>query len=135
MVNNKEQLTTDKEQLTIHFEVEDTGPGIASDELSTLFNPFVQTQIGRQSMEETGLGLVISQQFVRIMGGEITVSTQLGRGAIFTFDIQVGLATGVVFDAIAIRRRVIGLEPNQPTYRILVVEDARFEPPTDPEAA
>lgn len=58
------------------------------------------------------------------MGGEIVVSTQLGRGTIFTFDIQVGLVTGVLFDAIAIRRRVIGLEPNQPTYRILVVEDA-----------
>ena len=124
VVNNKEQLTTDKEQLTIHFEVEDTGPGIDSDELSTVFNSFVQTQTGRQSMQGTGLGLAISRQFVRIMGGEIAVSTQLGRGAIFTFDIRVGLATKADEEAIAIRRRVIGLEPNQPTYRILVAEDA-----------
>jgi signal transduction histidine kinase/CheY-like chemotaxis protein len=117
-------LPSSSAQSRITFEVEDTGPGIASDELCTLFNPFVQTQIGRQSMEGTGLGLAISRQFVRMMGGEITVSTQLGRGTIFTFDIQVDLATKADEEAIAIRRRIIGLEPNQPTYRILVVEDA-----------
>ena len=106
------------------FEVEDTGLGIAADELDSLFDPFVQTQTGRQSLEGTGLGLSISQQFVQLMGGDITVRSTLGQGTIFTFDIQVGLATSADEQPIYSKRRVIGLEPNQPTYRILVIEDA-----------
>ena len=108
---------------TLRFEVSDTGSGIAPNEVDTIFEPFVQTQTGRQSMEGTGLGLPISQQFVRMMGGDITVSSSLNQGAIFTFDIQVGLATSADEKPISDQRQVIGLEPNQPPYRILVIED------------
>jgi PAS domain S-box-containing protein len=108
---------------SLFFEVSDTGPGIAHDELETIFDPFVQTETGRQSMEGTGLGLPISQQFVRMMGGNITVSSSLGQGAIFTFDIQVGMATSADKKPISSQRRVISLEPNQSPYRILVIED------------
>jgi PAS domain S-box-containing protein len=106
------------------FEVEDTGPGIAPEEFSSLFDPFVQSAIGRQSMEGTGLGLAISQQFVRLMGGEIAVTSTPGQGAIFTFDIQIGLATAADEKPVSGKRRVMGLEPNQPSYRLLIVEDA-----------
>lgn len=105
------------------FEVEDTGPGIAPEELSSLFDPFVQSATGRQSMEGTGLGLPISQQFVRLMGGEIAVTSTPGQGAIFRFDIQIGLATTTDEKPVSGKRRVIGLEPNQPSYRLLIVED------------
>jgi PAS domain S-box-containing protein len=105
------------------FEVEDTGPGIAPEELSSLFDPFVQSETGRQSMEGTGLGLPISQQFVRLMGGEIAVSSTPGQGAIFRFDIQIGLATTADEKPVSGKRRVMGLEPNQPPYRLLIVED------------
>jgi len=105
------------------FEVEDTGPGIAPEELSSLFDPFVQSETGRQSMEGTGLGLPISQQFVRLMGGEIAVTSTPGQGAIFRFDIQIGLATAADKKSVSGKRRVIGLEPNQPSYRLLIVED------------
>lgn len=69
------------------FAVEDTGPGIASTELESLFEPFVQTEAGRNSPEGTGLDLPISQKFVRLIGGEITVDSRLGEGAVFKFDI------------------------------------------------
>jgi adenylate cyclase len=106
------------------FEVEDTGPGIAPNELQTLFDPFVQTQTGRQSMEGTGLGLSISSKFIQLMGGDITVSSVLGQGSIFTFDIKVSLASSTDFNKTTIPvRKVIGLKPNQPSYRILIVED------------
>ncbi|HEY9860766.1 MAG TPA: response regulator, partial [Candidatus Obscuribacterales bacterium] len=59
-----------------------------------------------------------------LMGGDITVSSTLGQGAIFTFGIQVGLATAADEKPISSQQRVIGLEPNQPSYRILIVEDA-----------
>ena len=73
------------------FEVEDTGPGIASAELNRLFQPFVQTDAGLRSREGTGLGLAICQQFIELMGGTITVESVLGQGSVFQFNIQVGL--------------------------------------------
>ncbi len=118
------RVFTSKQLATLVFEVKDTGPGIASDELGTLFDPFVQTETGRQSMEGTGLGLPISQQFVRLMGGDITARSTLGQGATFTFDVRVGLVAATDQKPISSKRRVIGLEPNQPSYRILIVEDA-----------
>jgi len=107
------------------FEVKDTGPGIAPNELDNLFQPFVQTQTGRHTEQGTGLGLPISQQFIKLMGGDITVSSQLGCGATFTFDIRAELASLIHKNPISTNRRIVGLEPNQPTYRILVVEDIK----------
>jgi signal transduction histidine kinase/CheY-like chemotaxis protein len=107
----------------LQFEVEDTGPGIAPDELDSLFQPFVQTKIGKISQEGTGLGLPISQQFVQLMGGTITVSSTLGEGTIFKFDVKVRLAESAENQTLESRPRVIALAPNQPTYRILAVDD------------
>ncbi len=105
------------------FEVQDTGSGIATGELESLFKPFVQTETGRKSQQGTGLGLPISQQFVRLMGGDITVSSTVGQGTIFTFDIQITSAEVAEVQTRLPYRRVIALEPDQPKYRILVVED------------
>ncbi len=105
------------------FEVEDTGSGIAPTELERLFQPFVQTQTGQNSQEGTGLGLAISQEFVQLMGGEITVSSAVGSGTVFRFNIQAhAVETGVRRD-LARSRQIVGLEDGQPNYRILVVED------------
>jgi signal transduction histidine kinase len=73
----------------IQFEVEDTGVGIAGEELFNVFKPFVQTTSGRKSQEGTGLGLPISRKFIRLMGGNIAFSSGLGKGTTFTFDIRV----------------------------------------------
>lgn len=105
------------------FEIEDTGQGISPDELELLFDPFVQTETGRKSMQGTGLGLPISRQFVRLMGGDINVSSTVGKGTTFTFDIPLRLAAETDVPTISNPKRVIGLQPNQPQYRILVVED------------
>ncbi|HEY9798691.1 MAG TPA: PAS domain S-box protein [Leptolyngbyaceae cyanobacterium] len=107
------------------FQVEDTGPGIAPEELNILFDAFVQTETGRQSQQGTGLGLAISRQFVKMMGGDITVSTRLGEGTVFTFDVQVGLAEVTEVQTKQPSQRPIALAPNQPKYRILVVEDTQ----------
>lgn len=78
--------------ITLKFEIEDTGEGIAPSELHKLFIPFEQTESGEKSKAGTGLGLPISQQFVHLMGGEIKVSSQVGQGTIFTFTAQVTIA-------------------------------------------
>jgi len=107
------------------FEIEDTGPGIASDELDALFEAFEQTEMGRQSQEGTGLGLPISRKFIQLMGGDIHVKSEVGRGTTFTFEIQVGLVDQSTIDnrQSTIPKRVIALEPDQPRYRILIVDD------------
>jgi two-component system, sensor histidine kinase and response regulator len=107
------------------FEVEDTGSGIAPDELHHLFKPFCQTQSGLQSVEGTGLGLTISQKYVQALGGEITVQSRLNQGSVFSFYIQAGLIEeqSLQTTKLAGRGAVIGLALDQPTYRILIAED------------
>ena len=73
----------------LFFEVEDSGPGIAPEDAENLFAPFVQPDVGNLAQEGLGLGLPISQQYVRLMDGEITVSSQVGQGATFKFDVQI----------------------------------------------
>jgi signal transduction histidine kinase/CheY-like chemotaxis protein len=107
----------------IHFEVEDTGAGIAPEEMDTLFEAFVQTETGRQSQQGTGLGLPISKQFIELMGGALTVTSQIGKGTCFQFDIPVQLSDASKVEGYTVTQRVISLEPNQQDYRILVVDD------------
>jgi CheY-like chemotaxis protein len=104
------------------FAVEDTGIGIAEQDLKHLFDPFVQLEAGVKSQEGTGLGLPISRKFVEFMGGKLTVTSQ-GSGSCFAFTL---MAEHIEADVIAIDktdRRVIGLADGQPSYRILIVED------------
>jgi CheY-like chemotaxis protein len=105
------------------FEIEDTGAGIAPDELDSLFEAFVQTQTGKDAQEGTGLGLPISRKFVQLMGGEIRVSSEIGRGSLFKFDIKVSRVEARDIKSHQPIRHVIALEPNQPRYRILIVDD------------
>jgi signal transduction histidine kinase/CheY-like chemotaxis protein len=107
----------------LDFEVEDTGMGIAAAELDRLFEAFAQTETGKEAQEGTGLGLRISRKFVQLMGGDITVSSAVGQGTTFKFDIQATTADPVELDSKKSTRHVIALEPNQPQYRILIVDD------------
>ncbi len=109
--------------LFIHFEVEDTGPGIAANELDNLFEAFVQTQTGKDSQEGTGLGLPISRKFVELMGGEISVISAVAKGTNFKFDIQVIAVDPGDIETQKPTRNVIALAPNQHPYRILIVDD------------
>ena len=110
-------------KILINFEVEDTGYGIKQEELKTLFDAFIQTETGLHSQEGTGLGLAISQKFAQLMGGKITVSSTFGKGTIFRFDVPVEVTQSSEIKSSQPTRRVIHLAPNQPTYRILVVDD------------
>ncbi|MCP4693960.1 MAG: response regulator, partial [Desulfobacterales bacterium] len=104
------------------FEVADTGPGVAPDELNDLFKPFVQTRTGRESREGTGLGLVISRRFVQLMGGDIKVKSEGGRGTTFTFHIQAGAADAADDHGEPVRG-AIALAPDQPPCRVLIADD------------
>ena len=105
------------------FEVEDTGCGIAAEELERLFEAFVQTTSGKESKEGTGLGLTISRKFVEMMGGEIGVSSQVGKGTTFKFEIKAIAIAPESGDRIPSTPRAIALAANQGEYRILIVDD------------
>jgi two-component system sensor histidine kinase/response regulator len=113
----------DADKLWLSACVEDTGPGISEEEQQKLFEAFTQARRGRESQEGTGLGLAISRQFARLMGGDLTVSSSLGEGSIFRFEVPIEIGDA----AVAIRRnaprRVMGIRAGTQAPRILVVDD------------
>ena len=151
LVTNEMQTSSDLTARTIQFEITDTGPGIAFDEIDTIFEPFRQTNQGRYLPQGTGLGLPISYQFVQLLGGELKVQSPISianasiirthkndngyellsdidraaeaPGTTFKFHIQCTVAEPRRYPPTNGQRRIIGLEPNQSVYRLLVVED------------
>ncbi|MEH2058254.1 MAG: ATP-binding protein [Nostoc sp.] len=107
------------------FEVQDTGCGIAPQEIDLLFDAFEQTEIGRKSQQGTGLGLAISRKYVQLMGGDITVSSMPGVGSTFAFDVQIALTCPIEMPTNKIKSQIRGLAPIEKVYRILVVDDSK----------
>ncbi|HNH81913.1 MAG TPA: ATP-binding protein [Acidobacteriota bacterium] len=103
------------------FEIEDTGSGIDQQEINQLFQPFTQTTSGRELKEGLGLGLLICRNYVRLMGGDISITSRRGQGTRVCFQVRLLVAMGTSLQLP--ERRVVALEPDQPRYRILVVDD------------
>ncbi len=81
-------LSLTPELAQLQFSVRDTGIGIAADKLSKIFESFVQAEsFTTRRFSGTGLGLSISQRLVRLMGGELLVESELGRGSHFHFTL------------------------------------------------
>jgi signal transduction histidine kinase/CheY-like chemotaxis protein len=76
------------QQEKFRFQVEDTGIGIASEELEEIFLPFQQAGEKSRETEGTGLGLTITRQLVELMGASLKVKSTLGKGSIFWFDLD-----------------------------------------------
>ena len=103
----------------LRFEVQDTGIGVSADQLETIFQPFEQVSDPRRRLGGAGLGLAISRQFVRLMGGEIHVTSEVGAGSTFWFELEVPLTE----TATTARREwlVTGYEGSRKT--VMVVDD------------
>jgi signal transduction histidine kinase len=121
-VEKKEQSNL-QNTINLLFEVEDTGPGINAEEMELLFEAFMQAKNSQKSQAGAGLGLAISRKFVNLMGGDITVDSVVGKGSTFRFNIQASLAEASDLPEQSSRWRIIGLAPDQPVYRLLIVED------------
>jgi PAS domain S-box-containing protein len=108
--------------LRLISEIRDTGMGIAPEEQHRLFGSFEQTASGIRSGGGPGLGLAISKQYVTMMGGDITVESEVGRGSLFRFEVD--LQAGEEHDvAPSTRRKVIGIRAGADRNRVLVVDD------------
>jgi PAS domain S-box-containing protein len=106
------------------IEVEDSGPGIAPENQQRIFEPF--EQLDEQGANKgTGLGLTITRQFVKLMGGSISLKSTLGKGSVFIVDLplQEAKEADVVMPQPIEKSAVVGLAAGQPNYRILIVED------------
>ena len=125
-LNIEEQNETSSQSsiINLQFSISDTGVGIPPEEQEAIFHTFGRTRYSQIHKEGTGLGLTISRAFVQLMGGDIRVQSEEGRGSVFSFEIQVELADTPVAEQISHSQRVIGLAPDQPAYRILAVDDA-----------
>lgn len=105
----------------IHFEVIDSGPGIAPEDQVRIFQAFYQTEAGAAKGEGSGLGLTISREFVRLMGGELGVDSVPGLGSVFGFTLPLPEADAPALAAP--QQRIVGLADDQPSVRVLVAED------------
>ena len=120
---NLSDLTEQSEFITLKFQVEDTGCGISPAEQDVLFKAFSQTAAGRDSGMGTGLGLNITREFIQLMGGEIYLNSEVGRGSCFEFTIEAQPCHDCKDERLSSAQKIIGLLPDQPRYRILVVDD------------
>src|SRR3954468_24835114 len=107
----------------LRVEVEDSGPGISPDDQDKLFRHFEQTKTGQQAGTGTGLGLAISREFVRLMGGAITVSSQVGKGSVFTIHLPLKEGEAQAVQTKDKPRHVLRLRPGQATCRLLIADD------------
>jgi len=116
-------------QLQLNFAVSDTGIGIAEDQLCNLFKAFnqIDSSITRK-YGGSGLGLVISERLVKLMGGNIVVQSERGAGSTFTFDIKckkgvaLPLNTQLINNKIIEGKKVLVVDDNRTNLRILKMQ-------------
>ncbi|MES9858017.1 MAG: ATP-binding protein [Sedimenticola sp.] len=110
--------------ITLHGKVVDSGRGINSEDIERIFQPFKQLA---DAIEQrgTGLGLSITRQFVELMNGRVSATSQPGEGSTFHFYIKVEQGNPSKVQAGGKRevRKVIGLQDTRQEWRILIAED------------
>lgn len=114
ITHNQELLTT------IRFQIEDTGIGMSPEQIERIFLPFEQVGNPLNKAQGTGLGLAITQKLVQMMGSKLEVSSQLGIGTVFWFDLHLKETTAVS-KPMTPNTGIIGFKGQPPT--ILVVDD------------
>jgi CheY-like chemotaxis protein len=113
---------TTEDDVVLLFSVLDTGIGIPHDRLESIFEPFTQADGSTtRTYGGTGLGLTISAQLVKLMGGRLWVESEIGRGSTFHFTVHFlpAHAAGAVATPIAVRLP----RPIRKAGRVLVVDD------------
>ncbi|MEI6694758.1 MAG: PAS domain S-box protein [Bacteroidota bacterium] len=112
----------DEESSQLIVEIQDSGSGIPENEISKLFKQFEQTSSGIRKSSGTGLGLALSREMVTLMGGNISVSSNLGIGSLFTFNVEIKQGKPKEVKDI-VSKRVVSIDNAQEPIRILVVDD------------
>lgn len=121
---------TDKKRRLLRFSVKDSGQGIKPEDLDKLGQAFTQVDTKRNhSKEGTGLGLSISRDFISMMGGQLEVSSEYGRGSEFYFSIWQGVAAGIDIKSHTGLNRQPWQQDEKfvaPDAKILIVDDSEL---------
>jgi signal transduction histidine kinase/CheY-like chemotaxis protein len=115
-----------KEGVKIRFAIKDNGPGIAKKEQKIIFENFSQlNEVSNTNYQGTGLGLSISKKLVELFGGKITLVSEIGKGAEFSFDIDLEIDNNpkTVVENKKVYGKTITLEDK---CKILVAEDNKI---------
>jgi PAS domain S-box-containing protein len=117
IVVSTELVKKDEAQVTLKFSVQDTGVGMTSEQAAKLFQPFMQADSSTtRKYGGTGLGLTISKRLAEMMGGEIWVESEQGRGSTFSFTANFGLGKEKVKKHYKLASEMRGM-------KVLVVDD------------
>ncbi|MGB0388085.1 MAG: tetratricopeptide repeat protein [Ardenticatenaceae bacterium] len=111
------------QHVTLRFEVSDTGVGMSPEGLKKIFLPFEQVGDTQRRSKGTGLGLAITRQLVDLMGGEVKVNSQLGKGSTFWFDIILPAAVAEAETQQSVKGHIVAYQG--PKRQVLVVDDKR----------
>ncbi len=109
--------------LRLIFDVIDTGPGVAENQQEMIFGAFEQTENGRATEGGTGLGLTISRQYARLMGGDVTVTPSEQGGSIFRFEMTATGARAAQARSGTTEQRNVQHIDGSAAPRVLVVDD------------
>ncbi|USD32270.1 MULTISPECIES: response regulator [Vibrio] len=116
----KISITLDKKEgdnITLKFSVSDSGIGMTSEQCNKLFNKFTQADSSTtRKYGGTGLGLAISKELCQLMGGDIDVASEQGKGSTFTFTVQLGVSHALKQEPLLVPKELGQL-------KILVVDD------------
>ncbi|MCP4935640.1 MAG: response regulator [bacterium] len=114
----------ERRQISLRFEIQDTGVGMKPEEIQTIFKPYEQVGEGKQRSEGTGLGLAITQQLVNIMGGDLQVDSQPGQGSRFWFEVSFPEVEGLKVETEADHALISGYKGER---RKILIVDNRLE--------
>ena len=110
------------EQVQYHFDVTDTGIGLATADIERIFNEFEQAGDEKQTKAGTGLGLPITKELIESQGGNITVKSKPGKGSSFSFGLQFAKAQQEVKTIIPATNAASGLT----TGKVWIIDDDTF---------
>ncbi len=112
-----------KDCLDMTISVKDTGIGIPHEKLNTIFESFTQADSSTtRKFGGTGLGLTISKRLAELMGGNLTVQSEPGKGSIFTFQIPlqvINTAPPITFESKPLLREVLVVDDNETNCRLM----------------
>ena len=124
IVLDQKAIAKESEQplVSLRFQIEDTGIGMASDQLQKIFLPFEQAGESQHRPEGTGLGLAISQRIIALMNSQIQVQSHLGEGSIFWIDLTVPVCSDwYELGNPSEGGQIVGVQGKSP--QILIVDD------------
>ena len=108
------------------IKIKDSGKGILKEEQEAIFRPFEQAKNGRQAEGGTGLGLAISKKFSNLMDGDITIESEYGKGAEFSFSFKYLEGNESILKGGEEELQVASLSPEMKGLKVAIVDD-RFE--------